>query len=75
LELDKLLGKRPILKNLVLPLRVTVIITQRGILGANKDLDNVMRDYILKAINIKLKPSIISNYTIIDLSNINTLDK
>lgn len=75
LELDKLLGKRSILKNLVLPLSVTVIITQRGVIGANKDLDNVMRDYILKAINLKLKPKIISNYTIIDLSSINILDK
>lgn len=65
--LKQLLEKRPFLKNLRVPLKMTLIVTQPSNKYSNKDLDNIMRDYIIPKVIEKFDLKIIGAYEVINL--------
>ncbi len=67
LSLKQLLEKRPFLKNLRVPLKITLIVTQPSNKYSNKDLDNIMRDYIIPKVIERFNPKIVGSYEVINL--------
>jgi hypothetical protein len=53
------------------PLKITLIVTQRGNKYSNKDLDNIMKDYIIPKIVEKFNPKFIGLYEVINLKSKN----